>query len=96
MLEFNTVGYAGWVLPEVAIIDHHGLNDAVVAHTPVERAWSGERLMAHERIPPPGYVDCFKPNVILSPRRAVIDRNVRRLTDEIIVECETKFRRARQ
>ena len=54
------VGWPGWVLPDVAILDGRGLNDRVVARTappPGKR-----RHMAHDRKPPPGYVQCFRPN----------------------------------
>ena len=31
-----TVGVVGWVLPDCAILDRHGLNDWVIAHAPAE------------------------------------------------------------
>jgi arabinofuranosyltransferase len=34
---FTGVGYAGWALPDYAIIDRLGLNDYVAARTPIER-----------------------------------------------------------
>jgi arabinofuranosyltransferase len=134
-----TVGMAGWVLPDCAILDKHGLNDWVIAHAPApeplaetapdrlmavftaadadgdgwivagelraavatilklpeagpwadpwvefllgvaavqrsdaltlgEARWLADvglqrGTMAHERVPPPGYVEAFDPNV---------------------------------
>lgn len=63
VIALATVGVPGWVFPNVAIIDVFGLNDAVVARHPV--ASEHFRLMAHDRSPPLGYVDCFRPNVEL-------------------------------
>lgn len=57
----GTVGVLSWVLPTVAIIDASGLDDSIVAHNPHDP--NGPRLMAHDRIPPEGYLECFQPNV---------------------------------
>jgi arabinofuranosyltransferase len=55
------VGYAGWVLPNIAVIDSFGLNDWYVA-----RNKETERpFMAHSRVAPPGYLEAFRPNVHL-------------------------------
>ena len=62
------VGYLGWVLPQVAIIDALGLNDYVIARNEATRAEQSdrpERQMAHDREAPEGYVECFRPNVVL-------------------------------
>ena len=71
VLAIGGVGAAAWALPHVAIIDEFGLNDRVIAQNPVPtprpRSAGGQRrvrVMAHERRPPPGYVECFLPNVI--------------------------------
>jgi arabinofuranosyltransferase len=60
-----SVGVVGWVLPNVAVIDKLGLNDYVIARTPVF-APNENRIMAHDRRSPPGYVECFRANVVLS------------------------------
>jgi arabinofuranosyltransferase len=97
----RSVGVPGWVLPGVAIIDLLGLNDAVVARTPVDRP-NLARSMAHDRLPPPGYVECFRPNVRKEggigmhepvdapprqPPRVVVEP--RRLGDDEIRACES-------
>ncbi len=60
VLPLTSVGVPSWVLPEVAILDVYGLNDRVIArHPPLPPEG---RQMAHARIPPPGYIECFRPN----------------------------------
>ncbi|MCB9876797.1 MAG: hypothetical protein H6835_04255 [Planctomycetes bacterium] len=155
VLAMSSVGVAGWCLPDVAIIDVHGLNDRVVARTPLAPApealspvrvrqcivaadadgdgWltavelaagmgavlgvpppppgdHGVRMlldigaterrdalrieealtlldgrfrrggMAHERLPPPGYVEAFSPNVVLEAGRMSVGRREEPLT----------------
>jgi len=53
------VGLPAWSMPHVHIIDTLGLNDYVIARS----APTEERLMAHSRTPPEGYVESFQPNV---------------------------------
>jgi arabinofuranosyltransferase len=78
----DSVGIIGWVYPNVAIIDLFGLNDVVIAHSP---AWQTEtREMAHERHPPAGYVECFRPNFDALGFRL----EPRPLDDRDIVACE--------
>jgi arabinofuranosyltransferase len=93
LFDMTTVGVPGWNLPEVAIIDFFGLNDKVVARTPVTST-PPMRLMAHERNPPPGYIDCFLPNFVLDGPR-ILPRKPRPtpLTDQVIHDCETRFAR---
>ena len=88
VLAFQAVGVASWTLPQVNILDLLGLNDYVIARTPVDPL--ALRGMAHERRAPPGYVDCFAPNVFLKPGGGGV-RLVERqepLTAERIEACE--------
>ena len=94
-----SVGVVGWILPHVAVIDGFGLNDYVIARTrvPPERT----RLMAHERRPPLGYVDCFRPNFYMMSAPTAPPRIMRQdeertspLTDDEIRQCEARFRAA--
>ncbi len=84
----RTVGVPGWVLPEVAILDLFGLNDAVIARNPELRE---PRWMAHARQPPPGYLECFRPNLRLRHGRP-LELAPRRvpLTDDEIRACEER------
>jgi arabinofuranosyltransferase len=89
VMAYHTVGVPGWVLPHVAIIDVYGLNDAVIAHTAPPASRTGQRSMGHDRRPPAGYVECFRPNVMLGEdgRLVVIPRE-RTLTADEIRACE--------
>jgi arabinofuranosyltransferase len=97
VIAFGLVGVLGWVLPDVAVIDTLGLNDHVVArNTDLRRARDVHaehgRQMAHDRKPPPGYVECFRPNFILSLRSGIgAEPRTRPLTKEDIVACEDRF-----
>jgi arabinofuranosyltransferase len=81
------VGVVAWSMPNVAVIDVLGLNDRIVARTPVERK-KRKRAMAHDRRPPEGYVDCFRPNVTARRGRARIEPRDEPLSDAEIRECE--------
>ncbi|WNG58042.1 hypothetical protein F0U59_27275 [Archangium gephyra] len=91
MLVTRSVGVPGWVLPDVIIIDYHGLNDRVVARTPVKEQKLKERIMAHDRTPPAGYLECFEPNVQIKRRQIRTGTRKTPLTDERIRECEARF-----
>jgi arabinofuranosyltransferase len=84
------VGVPGWVLPEIVVIDLLGLNDAVIAHTPVEI--DENRHMAHSRRPPEAYVDGFRPNVTVRARRAQVEPRDRPLSRTEIEEHERRWR----
>jgi len=56
----GSVGAISWVLPTVAILDTRGLNDLVIARNPIDP--NAPRVMAHDRTPPTGYLDCFHAN----------------------------------
>lgn len=56
----KTVGVAGWMLARAHLIDEKGLNDYVIARNSVDDG--RRRRMAHDRQPPPGYLDCYGAN----------------------------------
>lgn len=86
----STVGVLGWTLPHVAVIDRFGLNDRVIARSPPARP-AESRLMAHDRLAPPGYVECFRPNVrIVGIRQLTIRPRAQPLTDDDIRACESR------
>ena len=87
VLYAQTVGVVGWVLPHVALIDRYGLTDRVIAHHPLEAPRAEFRLMAHDRTPPPGYVECFRPNVTIAGRVATVAERAVPLTDDDIRAC---------
>jgi len=77
---FTSVGVIGWVYPHLNIIDLAGLNDYIIARNPdlIPR-----QLMAHERKPPPGYLECFSIEVASKVTYNPKDQ---------IAKCETIFR----
>jgi hypothetical protein len=166
----QTVGVVGWVLPNVAIIDLLGLNDLVIARTPVPNAEDrleqrtrrmigefeafdknhdqrvtpdeigpflaalrpdsppspeelqravadvlrrfdidgdgsitrdeylerghlhSDRVLAHDRVPPPGYVEGFHPNVEVWNGKATVKARPVPLTAQEIEQHEATFR----
>lgn len=84
------IGGLGWVLPRVNVIDGLGMNDYVIARYRGERRF--ERKMAHERVPPRGYVSCFRPNVQIVPNKgfAIIPRSPE-LTAADVERCERQW-----
>jgi arabinofuranosyltransferase len=96
------VGVPSWVMPKVNIIDTLGLNDYVIARTPVDLYRNldpytnprGLRQMAHDRRAPEGYVEGFEPNVAFSRADgtpAILPRE-KPMTADRIVEHERKWR----
>ena len=49
-------GVKPYYLPDLTFVDNCGLNDYVIARNPVTRL-NNERIFAHDRQPPPGYLD---------------------------------------
>ena len=92
VMAYHTIGVPGWVLPNVAIIDWFGLNDAVIAHAKPKFTRSEERQMAHDRGPPDGYFDCFRPNVFVHPKGKLgVRQRAKDLTPEEVTRCEERF-----
>jgi arabinofuranosyltransferase len=83
----GAVGAIGWVLPTVAIVDAHGLNDIVIAHHPVDP--NGPRLMAHDRIPPEGYLECFQANTFAPINKVIVAQRTVGL-DVRVPACENR------
>ena len=51
---------------------------------------TAERMMAHERTPPAGYVECFQPNVrLVAPGQVKVFP--RALSAEQIADCESRW-----
>ena len=62
----GTLGIRFYYLPDLKVIDSHGLTDATVARNPVE-APNHERQMAHDRQPPVGYLEERGVNFTIRP-----------------------------
>ena len=63
---FHSIGIAGYHLPDMRIVDYHGLADKTIARNPVMRS-NDERRMAHDRVPPHGYLARRGVNMRVSP-----------------------------
>ena len=61
-----SIGIRFYYLPDLKVIDFHGLTDATVARNPVE-APNHERQMAHDRRPPVGYLEERGVNFTIRP-----------------------------
>jgi arabinofuranosyltransferase len=85
----DSVGMPGWVFPHMAILDRKGLNDLVIARGRVRP--TRRRQMAHERRPPPGYIECFEPNIHVTGGQVVAVRRKKPLTADDIRACETRW-----
>ena len=91
---YPCVGVAAWTLPRVYILDMFGLNDYVIARTPLP-VGQGHGSMGHERHAPPGYAEAFMPNIQFKTRNGdgLIELPRRMpLTDDRIREIERRYR----
>ena len=62
----GALGIRFYYLPDLKVIDHEGLIDATVARNPVTHA-NHEREIAHDRRPPPGYLEERGVNITVYP-----------------------------
>ena len=60
----HDIGVSSYYLPELTVVDELGLADYTVARTPANQPNSGRR-MAHDRRPPPGYLNERGVNIIV-------------------------------
>ena len=70
------IGILPYLVPDLKIIDTHGLADKTVARNPVTRPNSA-RSMAHDRFPPPGYLEERGVNFRLIPPATSADAALR-------------------
>ncbi len=87
-LQFS-VGVSGWVLPYVAVLDRFGLNDLVIARTPPPR--SRFRFAAHDRWPPDGYIECFRPSVKTAGAKLTFIKRTEPFDQQDIIDCEQEW-----
>lgn len=76
VVALHYVGYPGWAMPDVAILDQLGLCDHVTARHEA-RGRSG--LLAHDRYPPDGYLESFGIPAGAASGDLPDDREVRRI-----------------
>ena len=66
----GTIGVLSYYIPSLTIVDNHGLTDKTVARSP----FTGTiRTMAHERRPPPGYLEERGVNITIYPPQPSAD-----------------------
>lgn len=87
----RSVGWPGWSMPGVAVIDALGLNDPVVAAGPTRASQDLPRRMAHERSPPEGFLACFRFNLTSEGRLLMPDPAIPAMSDEEIRACYARF-----
>lgn len=89
----NSVGVLGWRFPHVHILDPFGLNDYVVARTPVE--CGTKKKMAHDRSAPPGYIRAMDPSYIVDDQTSQLREGSRSepLRDKEIRQTQRVFRK---
>ncbi|MCK4761447.1 MAG: hypothetical protein KAW12_04545 [Candidatus Aminicenantes bacterium] len=86
----HCAGLSSWVFPRLNIIDYFGLNDYVIARTPLERG--KKREMAHDRKPPPGYIKALQPNLIIRMEGKIeLYKRKAPLSDEEVRSIEKRF-----
>ena len=66
VMAMEAIGIPPYYVPALTIVDTYGLTDAAVARHPVETK-NRYRVMAHDRRPPPGYLEERRVNFIIHP-----------------------------
>ena len=56
VMPYGLIGIISYYLPDLEVVDILGLTDVTVARNPETRTYDGQRRIAHERYPPPGYL----------------------------------------
>ena len=68
---FGALGVRSYYLPDLKVIDSNGLTDATVARNPVTRT-NHKRVIAHDRRPPPGYLEERGINISIYPAKRTV------------------------
>ena len=65
------LGVKPFYVPELRVVDYLGLADKVIARNPVATP-NAARVMAHDRVPPPGYLSQREVNFGIHPPKATV------------------------
>ncbi len=65
----GAIGILPYYIPDLTVVDNKGLADATIARNPVTKP-NRERHMAHDRQPPPGYLEDRGVNIKILPAGA--------------------------
>ena len=66
VMAVDTIGIPSYYVPDLTVVDIHGLTDATVARSPVTRP-NHQRVMSHDRYAPSGYLEKRGVNFIVYP-----------------------------
>ncbi len=66
LMAMRAIGIPSYYVPALTIVDTYGLTDATVARNPVTKD-NRDRIMAHDRRPPSGYLDQRGVNFTIHP-----------------------------
>ncbi len=66
LMSAGAIGIRFYYLPDLKVIDEQGLTDATIARNPVARP-NRQRKIAHDRRPPPGYLEERGVNINVHP-----------------------------
>lgn len=81
-------GVVSWRMPRYNVIDIGGLNDRIIARMPMRHVVFHK--MAHDREPPPGYLECFRPTAFHVSERISFRAREGPLTAADIRACERR------
>ena len=68
-MALDTIGIPPYYVPDLRVIDELGLTDVTIARNPATRS-NNERAIAHDRFPPPGYLQQRGVNFRIHPAAA--------------------------
>ena len=74
----DIMGIRFYYLWELTVIDIHGLTDYTVARTPSKNKSNSERRIAHDRQPPPGYLEKRGVNIYVHPAAHTVEQALAR------------------
>ena len=74
----NSIGILFYYLPELTAVDMHGLTDITVARTPLRDKSNRRRELAHDRLPPPGYLEERGVNIFVRPAAHTVEQALAR------------------
>jgi hypothetical protein len=73
ILVHGNIGAISYSLPSFTVVDAFGLTDHTIARNPVKHS-NEYRVMAHDRGPPPGYLDQRGVNIVVEPSVPSLER----------------------
>lgn len=84
---------AGWAELLLALCDGDGDGLSIDEFEVAIRELQDQRHMAHERTPPPGYIEAMRINVVFGDDRFAVLPEIAPLSDAEVVQIEARFRR---